>query len=128
MRYNNINRRSSFLGLQKGETMSLTINIYYTGSNGSARAFAKEMEQSGIANDIRNERDNESYNYFLSMRNPDTVLLIDQWKDQKALDEHHNSPMMEKIAELRDKYDLHMQVKRYVTVKDNERDATYIRK
>ena len=62
---------------------------------------------------------------------PDTVLLIDQWKDQKALDEHHNSPMMEKIAELRDKYDLHMQVKRYVTVKDvkdNERDATYIRK
>jgi len=128
MRYNNINRRSSFLGLQKGETMSLTINIYYTGSNGSARAFAKEMEQSGIANDIRNERGNESYNYFLSMRNPDTVLLIDQWKDQKALDEHHNSPMMEKIAELRDKYDLHMQVKRYVTVKDNERDATYIRK
>ncbi|QUC02248.1 antibiotic biosynthesis monooxygenase family protein [Atopobium sp. oral taxon 416] len=108
--------------------MSLTINIYYTGSNGSARAFAKEMEQSGIANDIRNERGNESYNYFLSMRNPDTVLLIDQWKDQKALDEHHNSPMMEKIAELRDKYDLHMQVKRYVTVKDNERDATYIRK
>ena len=128
MRYNNINRRSSFLGLQKGETMSLTINIYYTGSNGSARAFAKEMEQSGIANDIRNERGNESYNYFLSMRNPDTVLLIDQWKDQKALDEHHNSPMMEKIAELRDKYDLHMQVKRYVTVKDNERDATYIHK
>ena len=47
--------------------MSLTINIYYTGSNGSARAFAKEMEQSGIANDIRNERGNESYNYFLSM-------------------------------------------------------------
>jgi len=128
MRYNNINRRSSFLRLQKGETMSLTINIYYTGSNGSARAFAKEMEQSGIANDIRNERGNESYNYFLSMRNPDTVLLIDQWKDQKALDEHHNSPMMEKIAELRDKYDLHMQVKRYVTVKDNERDATYIHK
>ena len=128
MRYNNINRRSSFLGLQKGETMSLTINIYYTGSNGSARAFAKEMEQSGIANDIRNERGNESYNYFLSMRNPGTVLLIDQWKDQKALDEHHNSPMMEKIAELRDKYDLHMQVKRYVTVKDNERDATYIHK
>lgn len=23
--------------------MSLTINIYYTGKNGSARAFAKEM-------------------------------------------------------------------------------------
>ena len=28
--------------------MSLTINIYYTGENGSARAFANEMIAKGI--------------------------------------------------------------------------------
>ena len=27
----------------------ITVNLYYTGSNGSARAFAEEMESSGIA-------------------------------------------------------------------------------
>ena len=28
--------------------MSLTVNLYYTGKNGSARKFAEEMESSGV--------------------------------------------------------------------------------
>lgn len=35
--------------------MSLTVNLYYTGKNGSAQKFAKEMEESGIADKIRKE-------------------------------------------------------------------------
>jgi hypothetical protein len=27
----------------------ITVNLYYRGANGSARAFAEEMEESGIA-------------------------------------------------------------------------------
>ena len=34
--------------------MSLVVNLYYTGTNGSARRFAEEMESSGIADAIRN--------------------------------------------------------------------------
>lgn len=34
--------------------MSLTINIYYTGKNGSAKEFAKEMLNSGLVDKIRN--------------------------------------------------------------------------
>lgn len=33
--------------------MSLVINIYYTGLNGSAREFAKEMISSGIVDRVR---------------------------------------------------------------------------
>ena len=36
--------------------MTLTINIYHTGKNGSAKAFAKEMIDSEIVDDIRKER------------------------------------------------------------------------
>lgn len=43
------------------------------------------------------------------------MLLIDSWNDQNAMDAHHASPMMEKIIELREKYDLHMKVERYVS-------------
>lgn len=32
-----------------------------------------------------------------------------------AIDVHHASPMMAKIMELREKYDLHMKVERYVS-------------
>ena len=42
------------------------------------------------------------------------MLLIDTWENQEALNKHHNSPMMNKIAELRNKYNLHMKVERYV--------------
>ncbi len=93
----------------------ITVNLYYTGSNGSARAFAEEMVSSGIAAAIRAEEGNLRYEYYLSLDDPETVLLIDEWTDQAAIDRHHASPMMQKIAELRDKYDLHMTVERYVS-------------
>lgn len=94
--------------------MSIIVNIYYTGSDGNARKFAEEMEQSGTAAEIRREEGNLRYEYFIPAADPETVLLIDSWRDQQAIDRHHASPMMEKIAKLRDKYDLHMKVERYV--------------
>ena len=95
--------------------MSITMNLYYTGTNGSARKFAEEMEQSGTAARIRAEDGNLRYDYFLPMSDPETVLLIDSWKDQASLDVHHASPMMGTIAALREKYDLHMRAERYVS-------------
>ena len=75
--------------------MSITINLYYTGKNGSAKAFAEEMEKSGIADRIRSEKGNLRYDYFLPVNDSETVLLIDSWENQQALDIHHSSPMMQ---------------------------------
>lgn len=109
--------------------MAITVNIYYTGSNGNARKFAEEMTANGIVDMIRSEEGNERYEYFFPMDDPETVLLIDSWRDQQALDAHHASPMMEQIIKLRDKYRLHMRVERYFS--DNsgipESDKKYIR-
>lgn len=94
--------------------MSITVNLYYTGTNGNARKFAEEMTSSGIVAQVRAEEGNERYEYFFPMDDPETVLLIDRWKNQAALDFHHNTPMMAQIAALRDKYKLHLRVERYV--------------
>ena len=93
----------------------ITVNLYYTGTNGSARAFAEEMVQTGFVTAIRAEDGNLRYEYFFPMNDPETVLLIDQWRDQEAIDVHHASPMMGQIAALREKYDLHMKVERFVS-------------
>lgn len=93
--------------------MSITVNLYYTGKNGSARKFAEEMVASGIVAEVRAEEGNLRYEYFFPMEDPETVLLIDRWRDQAALDFHHKSPMMKKIAALRDKYQLRLRVERY---------------
>ena len=94
--------------------MSFTINIYYTGKDGSARKFAEEMVSSGVVDRVRAEKGNLKYEYFFPMDDPETVLLIDRWESQEALDIHHKSPMMKEIAELRDKYKLHMRVEQFV--------------
>lgn len=110
--------------------MSITVNIYYSGTNGNAKKFAKEMVSSGIVERIRNEAGNLRYEYFYPMDDEETVLLIDSWLNQEALDTHHESPMMEQIAALREKYDLHMKVENYhldETESINESES-YIRK
>lgn len=109
--------------------MAITVNIYYTGINGDARKFAQEMVESGVVKDIRAEVGNLRYEYFFPMEDGETVLLIDSWIDQHSIDVHHASPMMAKITELREKYNLHMKVERYVSDEDGvpESDQAFIR-
>ena len=95
------------------KVMSLVVNIYYTGKNGSARKFVQEMVSSGIVDKIREEEGNERYEYFFPMDDEETVMLIDKWKNQEALDMHHKSEMMKQIAKLRNKYMLKMRVEMF---------------
>ena len=106
----------------------LTVNLRYTGENGAALAFAKEMTASGTVDSIRAEEGNICYEYYISLDDPQTVLLIDSWRDQAAIDAHHASPMMKTIASLREKYDLHMTVERFVDAGENTADEKFIRK
>lgn len=108
--------------------MSITVNLYYTGKNGAARRFAEEMTAGGTVAAIRQEEGNLQYEYFFPMEDEETVLLIDSWADQAALDRHHHTPMMQTIMALREKYDLHMRVVRYVSDDTTTGDEAFIRK
>ena len=114
--------------------MAITVNLRYTGKKGAAQAFAREMISSGTVEKIRAEKGNLRYEYYLpfgeeSGDGKDTILLIDSWENQEAIDLHHATPMMKTIAELREKYDLHMTIERFVS-DDNipEQDKGFIRK
>ena len=104
----------------------ITINIYYSGKENAAEKFAEEMENSGLADRIRTQEGNMRYEYFKPLDDEHTILLIDSWKDQKAIDEHHKSEMMQEIIKLREKYDLHMKVERFVS-QGLGSDSEYIR-
>ena len=108
--------------------MAITVNLRYTGKDGAARKFAEEMTTSGTVAAIRAEDGNLRYEYYQPLDDPETILLIDSWEDQAAIDAHHASPMMATIAALREKYDLHMTVERFIGIEDNEEDGRFIRK
>ncbi len=106
----------------------ITVNIRYTGTNGAARAFADEMTVSGTVKAIQAEEGNIRYEYYSALNDSETILLIDSWRDQAAIDAHHASPMMAIIASLREKYDLHMTVERFVSAETPESEEKFIRK
>lgn len=108
--------------------MSISVHLSYHGKNGNARRFAEEMEESGLADAVRAEEGNLGYRYFLPLDDPETVLLIDVWRDQAAIDAHHKSPMMRRIAELRERYGLHMTAERCVPAQAPESDERFLRK
>ena len=91
------------------------------------------MTHSGTVAKIRAEKGNNRYEYLTPLfdDSPDkTVLLIDQWENQDAIDAHHASPMMGEIMRLREKYDLHMTVERFLSDESGvpESDKGFIRK
>ena len=110
------------------KSMSITVNLRYTGTDGNARKFAEEMISSGTVDAIRAEEGNLRYEYYQSLDDPETILLIDSWENQEAIDKHHATPMMDTIAKLREKYDLHMTVERYTAAETPETENMFIRK
>lgn len=113
---------------KKQDNMPITVNLRYTGTDGNARKFAEEMISSGTVDAIRAEEGNLRYEYYQSLDDPETILLIDSWASQEAIDAHHASPMMKTIAALREKYDLHMTVERYTAAETPETENQFIRK
>ncbi len=105
----------------------ITVIIKYCGKKDNAKRFMEEMISSHIVEEIRNEKGNLRYEYFIPVNDKESVLLIDSWIDQSCLDEHHKSPLMNKIAQLREKYDLHMEVNKYQEIID-KKDDKFIRK
>lgn len=55
-------------------------------------------------------------------------MLIDEWGSQEAIDNHHSSEMMVKLAELREKFDLHMRAERMTGMEENKEDKKILRK
>lgn len=109
--------------------MIITVNVYYKGTEENVKDFVSDMLETGIVSNIRAQEGNLKYEYFIPVDRKGEVLLIDMWKSQEALDIHHKSSMMNDIIELREKYDLTMEVEKYVQNNDSitELDQKYIK-
>ena len=72
-----------------------------------------DIKLRNIVKAIRAEEGNEKYDYYFPLEDPESLLLIDRWKDEEAIEKHHKSEMMAQINELRKKYKLKMKVERF---------------
>ena len=104
--------------------MSITNNILYIGKN--AIDFMNEMIDSGVVDEIRKIDGILKYDYFVSPSDSNVVLLVDSFINQEALDNYHKSDVMKKVMEIRNKYDLKMEVKKYTELDNTSNDLIYI--
>lgn len=108
--------------------MAIVVNLYYSGEGSAAADFAREMTERGIVAQIRAREGNLRYDYYRDFADPSTVLLFDVWRDQEALDEHHASPIMQEILDLRQKYGLTVRAERLLLDEGEipEQDRAYL--
>ena len=89
----------------------ILLHVLYHGAE--ARAFADEMQQSGLRAAVFAEEGCMQYDYYLPLAEKDCVLLIEHWRDQAALDKHSAGEPMAKLKALKASHGLTADVTRY---------------
>lgn len=71
---------------------------------GKREGFVEKMEQTGILQAIRDEDGCLKYEYYYSQRDPDELLLIEQWQTKEHQQIHIGQPHMVRMQEFRSDY------------------------
>lgn len=88
------------------------ILLHVTYSGAQAKNFAEAMQQ-GLRSEVLSEDGCLQYDYFLPIGREDSVLLIEHWRDQRALDAHAAGEPMAKLKALKASYSLETSIERF---------------
>jgi len=67
-------------------------------------AFIEKMKNDGILDAIRAENGCIRYDYYLSEKDPNELLLIEQWETKEHQQLHITQPHMEKMRKFKSDY------------------------
>ena len=81
-----------------------TIYVKYTCLPGKREAFVSRMQVEGIVEAIRKEDGCIKYDYYLSEKDADELLLIEQWESKTHQQVHLAQPHMDAMRTFKDDY------------------------
>ena len=81
-----------------------TIYVKFSCLPGKREAFVQKMKQTGILEAIRAEDGCRCYDYYLSEKDPDLLLLIEQWETPQHQKVHIGQPHMAQMRTFKDDY------------------------
>ena len=93
----------------------IILHCTYTCRPGMAQAFVRALKDSGAQAAVRAEDGCLQYDYHISCEVPDTVVLLEKWRDAAALERHQQQPHMETIRALKAQYVLDFRGEQYET-------------
>ena len=92
---------------------NIILHVYYRCKSGAAQDFVRAIKESGAQDLVRAEDGCIQYDYTLSLEEPDTVVLLEKWRDSDALAAHMQQPHMETIKELKSRFAPDAVIERY---------------
>lgn len=66
--------------------------------------FLEIIQKEAIDKASRKEIGNITYDYFISVNNPDVIFLVEKWKDEMAIEIHKTMPHFARLGELKEEY------------------------
>lgn len=81
-----------------------TIYVKFTCLPKKREAFIEKVKKTGVLDAIRDEDGCISYDYYLSEKDPNELLLIEQWESKKHQQIHIEQPHMERLREFKGDY------------------------
>ena len=94
--------------------MTVVINVFYEGSDGATEAFVGDVVSGGLLDAVRSEDGCLGYEYFRSMEDPDRVLLVEHWRDERALDAHIAAENLARIQVLKENHGISDRVEKFL--------------
>jgi len=79
----------------------IILHVTYTCKPGKAKEFVAALKESGLQQTVRSEDGCMQYDYHISCEAPDTVVLLEMWRDAEALTTHMNQPHMKDIGAIK---------------------------
>lgn len=82
----------------------MTLFVKYICFSGKREAFLRALAQSGVVDAIRAEDGCLRYDYYLSLRDENEVLLIEGWTDSDAQRVHMTQPHMAELKAVKERF------------------------
>lgn len=74
-----------------------TLYLIFTCIDGKREAFIEKMKESGVLAAIRDEDGCIKYDYYLSERDKNELMLIEQWQTKEHQQVHATQPHMDTL-------------------------------
>jgi len=101
----------------------IIFHVTYTCKPGMAEAFINAVRERGLQEKTRQEDGCMQYDYHISCEKPDTVVLLEMYRDKDAVANHAAQPTFQEIGKLKEEYVLDVKLERFKIVPKVPKEA-----
>ena len=95
------------------------IYVVFKSFAGKREAFIEKLHSENIVEAVRNEDGCYRYDYYFSEKDPDEILLIEEWESKKHQEIHIEQPHMARLREIKADYIVSTTLGEFETKQEN---------